>query len=88
MMPTVRSFASGMSTARNLTPLSRSVSRKAALRESRSSFAMTRVAPVSRARFSASWSLGRSAFRPLSTSVNRAMTVASLDAAKSSIAFV
>ena len=32
MIPTVRSFASGMSTARNRTPLSRSVSRKAALR--------------------------------------------------------
>jgi hypothetical protein len=30
MMPTVRSFASGKSTAANFTPLSRSVSRNAA----------------------------------------------------------
>ena len=53
MIPTVRSFASGRSTAANLTPLSRSVSRKAALRESRSSLAITSVAPVTLARWSA-----------------------------------
>ena len=53
MMPTVRSFASGRSTAANRTPLSRSVSRKAALRDSRSSLAMTSVAPVTLARCSA-----------------------------------
>ncbi len=40
MMPTVRSFASGMSAATNRTPLSRSVSRNAAFRDSRSSLAM------------------------------------------------
>jgi hypothetical protein len=41
MMPTVRSFASGRSTAAKRTPLSRSVSRKAALRDSRSSLTMS-----------------------------------------------
>ena len=35
MIPTVRSFASGRSTAANRTPLSLSVSKKAALRDSR-----------------------------------------------------
>ena len=45
MIPTLRSFASGRSTAANLTPASRSVSRKGALRDSRSSFAITGVAP-------------------------------------------
>ena len=48
-----RSFASGRSTAANFTPLSRSVSRKAALRDSRSSLAITKVAPVTFARCSA-----------------------------------
>ena len=47
MMPTVRSLASGMSQARNREPLSRSVNRKAALRESRSSLAMTSVETLS-----------------------------------------
>jgi Recombinase len=61
MIPTVRSFASGMSTATNLTPLSRKASRKAALRDSRSSFAMTSVAPVTFARCSAFASSGQSA---------------------------
>jgi len=37
MIPTVRSLASGRSTAANLTPMSRSVSRKAAFFDSRSS---------------------------------------------------
>ena len=46
MIPTVRSLASGMSVVMNLTPLSLSVSRSAALRDSRSSFAMSSVAPV------------------------------------------
>jgi len=87
MIPTVRSFASGMSTARNFTPESRSVSRKAALRDSRSSLAITRVLPVSFGRVSASWSFGRSLLRPLSTSVNRLMTSAPLCSAKSSMAF-
>ncbi len=50
MMPTVRSFASGKSTAENHTPLSLSVSRNAALRDSRSSLAVTRVALVTLAR--------------------------------------
>jgi hypothetical protein len=40
MIPPVRSFASGMSAARNRTPLSRSVNRNAALRESWSSLAV------------------------------------------------
>ena len=71
MMPTVRSLASGMSTARNRTPLSRRVSRKAALRLSRSSLAMTRVAPVSFARLQRLVEFGRSLRRPLSTSVKR-----------------
>jgi hypothetical protein len=45
MMPTLRSFA-GMSTATNRTPLSRRARRKAAVRESQSSFAMTDVDSV------------------------------------------
>ena len=85
MMPTVRSFASGMSTARNRTPLSRRASRNAALRESRSSLAMTSVAPVSRASWIALPSSGRSGFRPLSTSVNRPITSAPRTCAKPSI---
>ena len=52
MMPTVRSFASGRSTAAKRTPLSRSVSRTAALRD-RSSLAITSTAPVTLARCSA-----------------------------------
>ena len=75
MIPTVRSFASGRSTAANFTPLSRSVSRKAALRDSRSSLAITSVAPVTLARCSALPSSGRSGLRPLSTSVKRAISV-------------
>jgi hypothetical protein len=43
MMPTVRSFSSGNSQAMKRTTLSRRVSRKAALRESRPSLAMTSV---------------------------------------------
>ena len=50
MIPTVRSFASGRSTAANLTPPSRSVNRKAAFLDSRSSLAITSVAPVTLAR--------------------------------------
>ena len=46
MMPTVRSFASGRSAVRKRTPLARRVSRKAALRERRSSLAIASVSPV------------------------------------------
>lgn len=46
MMPTVRSFASGMSTATKVTPLSRRATRKAALRLGWSSSIITRVAQV------------------------------------------
>ena len=56
-------------------PASRSVSRKAALRDSRSSLAITSVAPVTLARCSALPSSGRSGLRPLSTSVKRAISV-------------
>jgi hypothetical protein len=86
MIPMVRSFASGMSQARNRTPLSRSVSRKAALRERRSSSAITSVAPARRTSSMARYNSGRSALRPLSTSVNRASTAAPRSAAKASIA--
>lgn len=72
IMPTVRSFAYGMSKATNCAPLSRMAKRNAALRLSRSSFAITSVAPVTLARCKALASSGRSALRPLSTSVNRA----------------
>ena len=70
---------------REYAPLSRSARRNAALRDSRSSLAITSVAPVTLARCSALASSGRSALRPLSTSVNRARTSAPCDAAKSSI---
>jgi len=46
MMPTVKSFASGISTARNRTLESRRVSRKAALRDSRSSLAISSASLV------------------------------------------
>jgi hypothetical protein len=82
MMPMVNSLASGMSQARNCTPLSRRVSRNAALRERRSSLAMTRVAPVSRASWIALVSSGRLGVLPLSTSVKRARTSAPREAAK------
>jgi hypothetical protein len=45
MIPTVRSLASGKSAATNRTPLSLSVSRNAAFRDSRTSLAMSSVAP-------------------------------------------
>jgi hypothetical protein len=60
MIPTVRSLASGMSAATNRTPLSRSVSRKAAFRDSRSSLAMSSVARVTLARCSVFYSDRRS----------------------------
>lgn len=85
MIPTVRSFASGISTATNRTPQSHRARRKAALRVRRSSFAITSVAPVTFARCNALPSSGRSVLRPLSTSVNRARTSAPLVAAKSAI---
>lgn len=69
MMCTVNSFASGMSAATNLTPLSCSVARKATFRDSRSSLATTNAAPVTLARYSAFRSSGRSERFPLSTSV-------------------
>jgi integrase len=58
MIPTVIRFASGRSTARKSTPASRSVRRKAALRERRSSFATTRVALCTRQAASAFRSSG------------------------------
>lgn len=60
MIPTVRSFSTGMSTATNRTPLSRRASKNAAFRDGRSSFAMTSVAPVTLARCSALANSGRS----------------------------
>lgn len=87
MISTVRSFAAGMSTATNLTPLSRTARQTAAFRESRSSLAISSVAPETFARCSAFASSSRSAFRPLSTSVNRARTSAPREAAKSSVTF-
>ena len=85
MIPTVRSFASGMSTATKRTPLSRRAKRNAAFRLSWSSLTITSVAPVTFARCSALASSGRSAFRPLSTSVNRANNSAPREIAKSSM---
>lgn len=86
MMPTIRSLASDLSTARKRTPLLRRVRRKTALRLRRSSLAMISVAPVSLARCRAAASSGRVSLPPLSTSVNRAMTSAWRDTAKSPIA--
>ena len=74
MMPTVRSLAWGMSQARNETPLSRASAGRRRCGESRSSLAITSVAPVSRARCRALSSSGRSLRPPLSTSVKRAST--------------
>lgn len=85
-MPTVRSFASGISQARKDTPLACRVSRKAASRLRRSSLAMTSVAPVRRARLRALSSSGRVLRLPLSTSVKRAKPPAERDAAKASMA--
>ena len=87
MIPTVRSFASGRSTDEKRTPLSRSVSRNAALRDNRSSLAITKVAPVTLARCSAFFSSRRSALRPLSTSVKRAIRAAPPYEAQASIAW-
>jgi hypothetical protein len=50
VIPSVRSFAPGMSAATNRTSRSRSVSRNAAFRDSRSSLAMSRVAAVTLAK--------------------------------------
>ena len=63
MMPTVRSFASGRSTAANLTPLSLSASRKAAFRDRRSSLAITSVARGTLATCSACFTCGRYSLR-------------------------
>jgi len=68
-------FASGMSAAANLTPLSLGGSRKAALRDSRSSLAITGSALMTRARCRARVSSGRSGLRSLSTSVKRVEAV-------------
>lgn len=69
MMPTVSRLAFGMSTATNSTPPSFSDRRKAALRASRSSLAITSTAPWMRQAANASASFGRSLRLPLSTSV-------------------
>lgn len=85
MMPMVRSFAPGISTAPNRTPLSQTANRNAAVLPSRSSFAVTSVAPVIYARCSALVSSGRSALCPLSTLLNSGRTSARPEASKSSI---
>jgi hypothetical protein len=69
MMPTTVSLASGMSAAMNCTPLSWRANRNEALRDSRSSLAMIRRAPLTLARQMARLSSGRSFFPPLSISV-------------------
>jgi hypothetical protein len=69
MIPTVNRLADGISAQTKSTPASLRPSRKWALRLSRSSFAMTSLAPYSRHALMAAARTGRSEFLPLSTSV-------------------
>jgi hypothetical protein len=69
IMLIVSRFACGKSTASNSTPASISADTNATLRASRSSLAITSVAPCTRHSFRASESFGRSARLPVSISV-------------------